>query len=135
MLLLPVTGEAQPRSPPVTAKSGGELRWPLHEVAGANPEPLQPAKRHANRLEVVHIYRGLRQHFELALKHDAHLVAQPRSLAGQSNADRAAVVQRAFLYQIAVFDHLLDVVGDVRAEITAAQRQFADGHLRISNVE
>src|SRR5271157_5596069 len=51
------------------------------------------------------------------------------------NVDRAAVVQRALLHEIAVLDHLLDIVRDVRAEIAAPQRQFADGHFGITNAK
>src|SRR6266446_2135189 len=39
------------------------------------------------------------------------------------------------LLEIPVLDHLLDVVRDVRAEIAAAQRQFADGHLCIADIK
>src|SRR5271168_962692 len=37
--------------------------------------------------------------------------------------------------QIAVLDHLLDVVGDVGSEITAPQGELPNGHLRIPNIE
>src|SRR5689334_9270829 len=37
--------------------------------------------------------------------------------------------------QIAVLDHLLDVVGDVGPEITAAQGELAHRHLRVPNIE
>ena len=37
--------------------------------------------------------------------------------------------------QITVLDHLLDVVGDVGPEITAAQGELAHGHLRVPNIE
>src|SRR5438270_9552375 len=37
--------------------------------------------------------------------------------------------------QISVLDHLLDVVGDVGSEITAAQRELTHGHLCVPNIE
>src|SRR5271166_4584574 len=130
-----LAADSQPGTPPSPEKSGGKLGRPLHQVAGADPEPLEPAEGDADGLKIVHVDRRLRQQLEMTLKHHTHPVAQLRSLFGQTNADRTAVVQRALLHEIAVFDHLLDVVGDVRAEIAAAQRQFADGHLRVSDVE
>src|SRR5436305_1943066 len=47
----------------------------------------------------------------------------------------APVVHRSLLHEIVVLDHLLDVVGDVGAEIAAAQRQFPDRHLGVADVE
>jgi hypothetical protein len=44
-------------------------------------------------------------------------------------------MRRAFLHDIAVVDQLPQVVGDVRSEIAAAQRQFAYRHLGIPDVE
>src|SRR5260370_5988984 len=37
--------------------------------------------------------------------------------------------------QIAVLDHLLDIVGDVGSQITAAQGELAHRHLRIPDIE
>src|SRR6266699_2645608 len=44
-------------------------------------------------------------------------------------------MHRALLNDIASLDHLLDVVGNVRSEIAAAQGQFAERHLGIADVE
>src|SRR6266566_7258365 len=44
-------------------------------------------------------------------------------------------MHRALLNDVASLDHLLDVVGNVRSEIAAAQGQFADRHLGIADVE
>src|SRR5271165_5856007 len=116
-------------------KSGGELRRPLHQVAGADPEALEPAQGDAGGLKVIHVHRRLRQHAEMPLMHRAQLVPQPSSLFGQMHVDRPAVVRRALLREIPVLDHLLDVVGDVRAEIAAAQGQLADGHFGVADIE
>ena len=62
-------------------------------------------------------------------------VAQFAALRGQPDMDRAAVVRRSCLLDIAVFDHFLEVIRDVRAEIAAAQRQLADRHLGVAEVE
>ncbi len=71
----------------------------------------------------------------MALVHADDLVAQRLPLLGEAHAHRAAVMRRALLHQVVVLDHLLDVVGDVRAQVAAAQRQLADGHLEIADVE
>src|SRR5208283_2645738 len=51
------------------------------------------------------------------------------------HVDRTAVMRRALLRQISVLDHLLDIVGDVGAEIATAQHEFADGHLGITDIK
>ena len=38
-------------------------------------------------------------------------------------------MQRTLLNQIARFDHLLQIVRDIRPQVITAQRQFADGQL------
>ena len=60
-----------------------------------------------------------------------HLLA----LLGQADADRAAVDARAGVMEIAHLDQLLDVVGDVRAEVVAARAQFAGGQLLVADVD
>ena len=67
--------------------------------------------------------------------HDAEPITQIATLVGEPHVYRAAVVHRALLHEIAVLDHLLDVIGDVRAEIAAAQGQLADRHLGVADVE
>ena len=54
---------------------------------------------------------------------------------GQLDVDRPAIIYRALLHEIAVLDHLLDVVGDVRPQIVAAQCKLADGDLGIPDVK
>lgn len=41
---------------------------------------------------------------------------------------------RAFLNQVIVLDHLADVVGNVRSEIVAPVRQFADSQLVLADI-
>src|SRR5580700_9790505 len=116
-------------------KSGGELRRALHKVAGADPEPLQAAECGVGALQIFDAHGGVRQHFGMAPMHRSQEVAQPDPLFGQADMDRTPVVQRALLRQIPVFDHLLDVVRDVRAEIAAPQCELADRHLRVADIE
>src|SRR5947209_2515122 len=126
---------SQPRTAASPKKSGGELRRSLHEVAGADPEPLQAAERGVGALQIFDAHGGVRQHFGMAPMHRGKAVAQPDSPFGQPDMDRTPVVQRALLRQISVLDHLLDVVRDVRAEIAALQRELADRHLRVADIE
>src|SRR5438105_4210358 len=134
-----IPAESQPAAAPSSEKnsrrSGGELPGALQEIAGPDPEPLEPAQRHHDAFKVGGGDRGLVQHFDMPPVHDAEPVTQIATLVGEPHVDRAAVVHRALLHEIAVLDHLLDVIGDVRPEIAAAQGQFADRHLGIADVE
>ena len=62
-----------------------------------------------------------------------NLVHRP-ALLGQADAHRAAVDPRAGMMEIAHLDELLDVVGDVRAEVVAAGAQLARGQLLVADV-
>src|SRR6516162_9497897 len=104
-------------------------------AGNADPELLEPTQRDADRLKIVRSEFSLRQHLEMTLMHRCQAVPQLAPLFGEMNVDRAAVVQRALLHEIAVLDHLLDIVRDVRTEIAAPQCQFADGHFGITNAK
>ena len=92
-------------------------------------------QRHSHGLQIGIGDRGLAQHLHMPFVHGAEPVAQVTPLCGEPHMDRAAVMHRALLHDIAVLDHLLDVVGDVRPEIAAACGQFADRHLGIPDVK
>src|SRR5437763_9319444 len=126
---------SQPQAAASPKKSGGELRRALHKIAGADPEPLQAAERGVGPLQIFDADGGVRQHLGMAPMHCSQAVAQPDPLFGQADMDRTPVVQRALLRQIAVLDHLFDVVRDVRAEVAAPQRQLPDRHLGVTDVE
>src|SRR5579883_3401608 len=85
--------------------------------------------------EILVLERPLREGAHVALMHRDDLLAKFLPLVGQAHADRAAVMERALLHDVARLDHLLHVVGDVRAKIAAAQGQLADRHLEIADVE
>ena len=68
------------------------MQRPLHQVAGADPEPLQPAQGDADSLKILDGYRRLRQQAEVPLMHRTQLVAQLRPLFSQMNMDRTTVV-------------------------------------------
>src|ERR1051325_9783972 len=116
-------------------RSGSELSRPLHKAAGADPEPLEPAQGRHDGLQIGLGDRRLAEHLDVAAMHAGQPVAQGAPLICEPDMDRSAVMHRALLHQIAVLDHFLDVVGNVRAEIAAAQRQLADGHLGIPDIK
>src|SRR5205823_5932334 len=67
-------GDLQAAAPASRKKSGGELRRPLHQVAGTDPEALEPAEGGADSLEVFHVERGLRKQLLVALMHHTHTI-------------------------------------------------------------
>src|ERR1700761_3305159 len=86
--------------------SGGVLPRTLHQIAGADPEALEPAQGHGRGLQIVVVDRGLVQHLDMARVHGLQPVAQLRAFLGQPHMNRATVVHRALLRKIAVLDHL-----------------------------
>src|SRR3546814_4753953 len=56
------------------------------------------------------------------------------ALLRQADPHRAAVVRRPLLVEVAVLGHFLDVVGHVRAEIVAAQRELPDRQLIAADI-
>src|SRR5215471_8553086 len=128
------TARRSPEKMP-SGRSGGELPRPLHEVAGADPEALETAQCRDDVLQIALGDRRLTEHLDVPAMHAGEPVAQGAALVGQLHMDRPAIVHRALLQQIAVLDHLLDVVGDVGAEVAAAQGQLADRHLGIPDIK
>ena len=77
-------------------KSRGEAARMLYEIAGVDPEALEPAQGHDDALQIVIGDRGgLRQQLDVPAMHYAQLVAQGAPLFGKPNVNRAAVVLRA----------------------------------------
>ena len=56
------------------------------------------------------------------------------ALRGEADADRAAIDARALMIEEAEFDQLLEVVGDVGAEVVTARAQFARGQFLVADV-
>src|ERR1700761_5805784 len=56
------------------------------------------------------------------------------ALRREADADRAAINARALMIEEAEFDQLLQIVGDVGAEIITARAQFARGQLLVADV-
>src|SRR5262245_33826037 len=57
------------------------------------------------------------------------------ALLGEADAHRAAVETRPLVMQIAHLDELLQIVGNVRAEVVAARAQLTSGKFGIADVE
>ena len=94
-------------------------RISLEWIGSVKPKPFEPAQHPDNTIEIGSGDLGLAEHLDVPAMHAAQPVAQGAPLLGQPDMDRAAIVHRTFLCQIAVFDHLLDVIGDVGAQIAA----------------
>jgi hypothetical protein len=56
----------------------------LENIAGPDPEPLQPAQRHDDALQIGIGDRGLLQHLDVAFVHDTEPVAQITTPVGES---------------------------------------------------
>src|SRR6202043_1934905 len=56
------------------------------------------------------------------------------ALRGQANADRTAINARTLMIEEAEFDQLLQIVGDVGAEVVTARTQFTRGQLLVADV-
>src|SRR5690606_28790200 len=73
--------------------------------------------------------------FGVAFENRADLVLEVLALVGQFHAHRTAVMLGAFLDQVTGLDHFLDVIGYVRTEIIAANREFTNRQIVAANVE
>ena len=85
---------------------------------------LESVQRYGRRVKVFVGNGRPPQHLGVTLMH------APQPIVG-----RAAIVKRSFLRELAVFDHFLEIVRHIRAEIATAQRQLAGGRLGIANIE
>ena len=62
------------------------------------------------------------------------MLADFLALRGQADAHRAAIDARALMIEEAELDELLQIVGDVGAEVVAARAQFARGQFLVADV-
>src|SRR5579871_4570827 len=100
------------------------------------PEPLEPLQGLVQDLQVAgadaaHLLDGADVLLVKLLDDLLHF----RALVGEADAHRAAVHPRTRVMQIAHLHELLEVVGDVGAEIVAARAQLAGGQLRVADIE
>src|SRR5204863_2069645 len=106
---------------------------PVEDLVG--PEALEPVQRLVERRELVGIdatdlFDGAHVFLIERLDDVAHFAA----LVGEPDAHRAAVDARALVVEEAHLDKLLEIVGDVGAEIVAARAQLAGGELLLPDI-
>src|ERR1700688_2486501 len=113
--------------------SAGLLKWPAWPLRLRNlfsepiqdlvgPEPLEPVQRLVQRRElVVRDAADLLHGLDVLLIKRIDDAADFLALRGQANTDRAAIDARALMIEEAEFDQLLQIVGDVGAEVIAAR--------------
>src|SRR5256885_3290659 len=106
---------------------------PIEDLVG--PEPLEAMQRLVERRELL-----VRDAADLLYRLDVLLVervddaADFLALRGQADADRAAIDARALVIEEAELDELLQIVGDVGAEVIAARAQLARGQFLVADV-
>src|SRR6516162_4645317 len=132
-------GKFQVRGPPVFSKSPAwSFRWPkisepIQDLVG--PEPLEPMQRLVQRRELlVRDAADLLHGLDVLLIQRVDDAADFLSLRGQANADRAAIDARPLMIEEAEFDQLLQIVGNVGAEVIAARAQLARGQFLVADV-
>src|ERR1700756_2040521 len=92
------------------------------------PEPLEAMQRLVQGREFLardtaDLFHGL----DVLLVQRVDDAADFLALRGQTDADRAAINAGALMVKEAELDELLQVVGDVGAEVVAARAQLASG--------
>src|ERR1700686_2870948 len=110
-----------------------ETSEPIQDLVG--PEPLEPVQRLVEGRELLlrdaaDLFHGL----DVLLVKRVHDAADFLALRGQANANRAAIDARTLMVEEAEFNQLLQIVGDVGAEVIAARAQFARGQFLVADV-
>src|SRR5882757_3139417 len=89
---------------------------PIQDLVG--PEPLEPVQRLVEGREfLVRDAADLLHRLDVLLIQRIDDTADFLALRGQADADRATIDARALMIEEAEFDQLLQVVGDVGAEV------------------
>src|SRR5437773_11660417 len=118
---------------PAWPSSRTRFSEPIQDLVG--PEPLEAMQRLVQRRELL-----VGDAADLLHRLDVLLVERVDDLAdflaprGQADADRAAIDARALMIEEAELDELLEVIGDVGAEVITARAQFARGQLLVAGV-
>src|SRR6266404_795124 len=99
------------------------------------PEPLEPVQRLVQGREfLVRDAADLLHGLDVLLIERLDDLADLLALRGEADADRAAIDAAALMIEEAEFDQLLEVIGDVGAEVIAARAQFARGQFLVADV-
>src|SRR5690348_3433591 len=121
----------------------GLLIWPasalnfsletVQDLVG--PEPLEAMQRLVQRRELlVRDAADLLHRLDVLLVERVDDAADFLALRRQADAHRAAINARALMIEEAELDELLQIVGDVGAEIVTARAQLARGQLLVADV-
>src|SRR2546421_3654971 len=106
---------------------------PIEDLVG--PEALEPVQRLVQGREfLVRDAADLLHRLDVLLIERFDDAADFLALRGKANAERAAVDARALVVEEAEFNQLLQIVGDVRAEVIAARAQLARGQFLVADV-
>src|SRR3569623_3422354 len=105
---------------------------PIQDLVG--PEALEPVQRLVQGRELLirdaaDLFHGLDVLLIARIDDAADFLA----LRGQANTDRTAIDARALVIEKAKFDQLLQIVGDVGAEVIAARAQLARGQFLVTD--
>src|ERR1700681_4650722 len=99
------------------------------------PEPLEPVQRLVQRRELlVRDAADLLHGLDVLLIERIDDAADFLALRGETDAHRAAIDARALMIEEAEFNQLLQIVGDVGAEVITARPQFARGQFLVADV-
>src|SRR6201996_9559612 len=122
---MPVLSPACPRF--------SESSEPIQDLVG--PEPLEAMQRLVQGRELlVGDATDLLHRLDVLLIERVDDAADFLALRGQADADRAAINARALMIEEAELDQLLEVVGDVGAEIVTARTQLARSQLLVADI-
>src|ERR1700732_2125893 len=110
-----------------------EISEPIQDLVG--PEPLEPVQRLVEGRELLvrdaaDLFHGL----DVLLVKRVHDAADFLALRCQANTDRTAIDARTLMVEEAEFNQLLQIVGDVGAEVIAARAQLARGQFLVADV-
>src|SRR3954451_7891044 len=108
--------------------SGTKFSEPIQDLV--SPEPLQAVQRLVQRRELfVRDAADLLHRLDVLLVERVDDLADFLALRGQADANPPAIDARALMIEEAELDELLQVIGDVGAEVVTARAQFARGQL------
>src|ERR1700722_15409157 len=106
---------------------------PIQDLVG--PEPLEPVQRLVQGREfLVGDAADLLHGLDVLLIERVDDTADFLALRGEADAHRAAIDPRALVIEEAELDQLLQIVGDVGAEVIAARTQLTRGQLLVADV-
>src|SRR5262245_15424528 len=112
---------------------GRQFSETIEDLVG--PEPLEAVQRLVQRGELLaRDAADLLNRLDVLLVERVDDLADLLALRGQADTHRAAINARALMIKEAKLNELLQIVGDVRAEIVAAGTQLTGSQLLVADV-